>query len=133
MVPKTPFLMSTCVVAPSRTEIDLDSRPTFGFTLKFTSAKAGLNGITSDDDDAPPPLALLPRPLFSLPPPPASATTILPESNSDRLAGDLVGAGSHQGSDRDVSAEGIVQGHAYAVLRVAEETDADGARHNEPR
>ena len=55
---------------------------------------------SSDANGAPPPPALLPRPLFLSPPPPASATTILPDSNSDRLAGALVGmaglaAGAH--------------------------------------
>jgi len=36
-------------------------------------------------------------------------------------AGYLLGAGSPAGTDTDVSAEGIVQGHAYSCLRVAEE------------
>ena len=34
--------------------------------------------------------------------------------------GHLMGAGSHSGSDSDTSAAGIVQGHAYSVLRVVE-------------
>lgn len=36
-------------------------------------------------------------------------------------AGYLLGAGSPAGADTDVSAEGIVQGHAYSCLRVVEE------------
>jgi calpain-5 len=41
--------------------------------------------------------------------------------------GYLMGAGSPSGSDTNVSDAGIVQGHAYAILRVAEESDARGA------
>mmetsp|Transcript_17458 Transcript_17458/g.12470 ORF Transcript_17458/g.12470 Transcript_17458/m.12470 type:complete len:96 (+) Transcript_17458:284-571(+) len=32
----------------------------------------------------------------------------------------LMGAGSPQGSDRDISRSGIVQGHAYSILDVFE-------------
>lgn len=41
-------------------------------------------------------------------------------------SGFLLGAGSPAGSDRDVSASGIVQGHAYSILRVDEVSDARG-------
>lgn len=41
-------------------------------------------------------------------------------------AGFLIGAESPAGSDTDVSPMGIVQGHAYAVLRVVEEVDHRG-------
>jgi hypothetical protein len=34
--------------------------------------------------------------------------------------GDLIGAGSHAGNDNDFSPQGIVQGHAYAVLKLVE-------------
>jgi len=40
--------------------------------------------------------------------------------------GYMLGAGSPGGSDTEVSSQGIVQGHAYAILRVAEESDAKG-------
>jgi hypothetical protein len=40
-------------------------------------------------------------------------------------AGDLVGAGSTNGRDTDATPRGIVKGHAYAILRVA---DVDGTR-----
>ena len=40
--------------------------------------------------------------------------------------GHLLGAGSPSGSDTDVSSLGIVQGHAYAILQVREESDANG-------
>ena len=40
-------------------------------------------------------------------------------------ARDLVGAGSTSGRDTDTTPRGIVKGHAYAVLRVA---DVDGTR-----
>jgi Calpain family cysteine protease len=43
-------------------------------------------------------------------------------------AGHLLGAGSNAGSDRDVSPQGIVQGHAYAILQAVEDSDAHG-RH----
>eukprot|EP00927_Polykrikos_kofoidii_P026441 TRINITY_DN23525_c0_g2_i1.p1 TRINITY_DN23525_c0_g2~~TRINITY_DN23525_c0_g2_i1.p1 ORF type:complete len:2086 (-),score=383.67 TRINITY_DN23525_c0_g2_i1:300-6338(-) len=39
--------------------------------------------------------------------------------------GHLLGCGSHSGSDTDINAKGIVQGHAYSLLRVAE---VDGNR-----
>lgn len=42
-------------------------------------------------------------------------------------SGFLLGAGSPSGSDRDISTQGIVQGHAYAVLRCTEESDAGGS------
>jgi hypothetical protein len=41
-------------------------------------------------------------------------------------AGYLMGAGSPSGSDTDISEKGIVQGHAYSVLNVAEESDSHG-------
>ena len=40
--------------------------------------------------------------------------------------GYLLGAGSPSGKDTDTSREGIVQGHAYSLLRVCEERDAKG-------
>jgi len=40
--------------------------------------------------------------------------------------GYLLGAGSPSGSDADVSTYGIVQGHAYSLLRVVEESDSEG-------
>uniref|UniRef100_A0A7S0FDJ7 Calpain catalytic domain-containing protein n=1 Tax=Pyrodinium bahamense TaxID=73915 RepID=A0A7S0FDJ7_9DINO len=39
--------------------------------------------------------------------------------------GHMLGSGSHAGSDTDISAQGIVQGHAYSILRVEE---VDGNR-----
>ena len=40
--------------------------------------------------------------------------------------GFLMGAGSPSGSDADISEAGIVQGHAYAILNVKQESDANG-------
>lgn len=40
--------------------------------------------------------------------------------------GYLLGSGSPAGSDTDISGEGIVQGHAYAVLTMVEESDSRG-------
>merc|ERR1712167_136695 len=37
-----------------------------------------------------------------------------------------MGAGSPAGVDTDISEYGIVQGHAYAILRIEEETDRHG-------
>jgi hypothetical protein len=42
-------------------------------------------------------------------------------------AGYMMGAGSPAGKDTDVSSLGIVQGHAYALLRVIEESDSSGS------
>jgi hypothetical protein len=41
-------------------------------------------------------------------------------------AGHLLGAGTPAGVDTNISAMGIVQGHAYAILRVEEESDTNG-------
>jgi hypothetical protein len=41
-------------------------------------------------------------------------------------SGYLMGAGSPAGQDTDVSEMGIVQGHAYSVLSIAEESDSNG-------
>jgi hypothetical protein len=41
-------------------------------------------------------------------------------------SGYLMGAGSPAGQDTDVSDMGIVQGHAYSVLGIAEESDSNG-------
>ena len=41
-------------------------------------------------------------------------------------SGYLMGAGSPAGSDTDVSEMGIVQGHAYSVLGIVEESDSNG-------
>lgn len=41
----------------------------------------------------------------------------------------LIGAGSPPGKDTEVSAKGIVQGHAYAVLRAVSEKDHRGMHH----
>lgn len=41
--------------------------------------------------------------------------------------GYMLGAGSPSGSDKDVNTKGIVQGHAYSLLRAVEETDAKGS------
>ena len=43
-----------------------------------------------------------------------------------RDAGFMMGCGSHAGSDANTNNKGIVQGHAYAILRVVEETDRQG-------
>ena len=42
--------------------------------------------------------------------------------------GHLLGAGTPPGSDSHISDNGIVQAHAYSLLRVEEETDNDGER-----
>ena len=41
-------------------------------------------------------------------------------------SGYLMGAGSPAGSDTDVSELGIVQGHAYSILNIVEESDSNG-------
>jgi hypothetical protein len=38
-----------------------------------------------------------------------------------------MGAGSPSGSDTDISETGIVQGHAYSILNIVEESDQNGA------
>ena len=42
-------------------------------------------------------------------------------------SGYLMGAGSPSGSDTDISETGIVQGHAYSILNIVEESDQNGA------
>ena len=42
-------------------------------------------------------------------------------------SGFLIGCGSNAGSDSDTSKQGIVQGHAYAILRVVEVDDSRGS------
>ena len=44
-----------------------------------------------------------------------------------RIAGYLMGAGSPAGKDTDISNLGIVQGHAYSILDVAEVDDRNGS------
>ena len=44
-----------------------------------------------------------------------------------RMAGYLMGAGSPAGKDTDISNLGIVQGHAYSILDVAEVDDRNGS------
>jgi hypothetical protein len=41
-------------------------------------------------------------------------------------SGYLLGAGSPSGSDTDISEMGIVQGHAYSILNIVEESDQNG-------
>ena len=43
-----------------------------------------------------------------------------------KASGFLMGAGSPSGSDSDTSTTGIVQGHAYAILNIVEESDSNG-------
>ena len=42
-------------------------------------------------------------------------------------SGYLMGAGSPSGSDTDISEMGIVQGHAYSILNIIEESDQNGS------